>query len=194
MFTFELAEFRSNFHANWADVRGKLAPYVPSQCWERDLFRTATGVRNSTLYTLQCAPTVGGRIEVLVKDGFLYYDGGRIVVNGEPSVEVKVCDVSFQHLIDNEFFANEQHNDLIHALYVTPFGRGLVAELSRAEFQITTTSFDTKRTARHYLGDGTFLDIVIRTFKNAHIQFDYDNVWAFGPGVVHIHVVRRFGG
>jgi len=206
MLTFTVAEFCSDHTNQWACTSTKLGKYFSINDWEPLLFSTAVMHGNSTLYTLPCASTISGCIGVQVLDGYLYYEAGSVMAVGTPSVEIRLCNVSVQFLIENEF-SSSNHDAIRSALHSTPFGEGLVRELSRAELRVVynqpsqafrrpfisrpNTGVDTVCKGFLSLEDGTLLDIMIRTYGNSHIQFHDGDFTVFGLDRVYIRLIRR---
>jgi len=206
MLTFTVAEFCSDHTSQWACISDKLGKYFSIDNWEPLLFSTSVMHGNQMLYTLPCASTISGCIKVQVLDGYLHYEDGSVKAVGTPSVDVKLCNVSVQFLIENQF-SGSNHNGISNALQSTLFGAELVRVLSHAELRVVyektskafkradvfvpITAVDTIRKGSLLLQDGTLLDILIRTYSDSHIQFHDGDFMVFGPGRVYIRIIRR---
>ena len=207
MLTFTVAEFCSDHISQWACIRNKLEKYFSINNWESLLFSSADTRGNATLYTLPCASTISGCIAVLVLDGYLYYEAGSVMAVGTPSVEIKLCNVSVQFLVENEFNGSN-YSDISNVLHSTVFGGGLVRALSCAVLRVVyvdpsqafkksfislpNTGVDTVREGFLSLDDGTLLDILIRTYGDSHIQFHNGDFHVSGHGRVYIRLIRRW--
>ena len=182
---FTICVFNNYVNCGWAAVGFKVQPYV-GRDWERRLFANGITKGGVTTYSLPIFPS-GGVLEARVSGGQMQY--GHLCSIGNPHVTVTLREVSFDILIDQEFWASKP-GQIFDELQDNFNGDSLTTLIARAELLTRTTGTITTMTGSLNLPDKTVLLIEIRA-RDAYVCFNGSGVESSGNGDVHIRVVRR---